>query len=166
MALDLTLVGLTPAPGVQLDLFSPTAERLKLEGALAMLADTEQQSLVRSRPACLEDLVVQVALIRPGPIQGNMVHPYLRRRQGLEPVAYLHPLLEPILRETLGVVVFQEQVIRIAMAMGRFSAGEADLLRRAMTRHTGEGTVASFRERFIAGRRRSGGRARAGRRDL
>ncbi|MFH1086790.1 MAG: DNA polymerase III subunit alpha, partial [Chloroflexota bacterium] len=120
-------------------------------GAFQVESRAQQQSLVQSRPACFEDIVVQVALIRPGPIQGNMVHPYLRRRQRLEPVQYLHPMLEPILRETLGVVVFQEQVIRIAMAMGRFSAGEADLLRRAMSRHRSAEEMARFRQRFIAG---------------
>jgi len=80
-----------------------------------------------------------------------MVHPFLRRRQGLEPVTYLDPCLKPILAETLGVVVFQEQVIRIAMVMGQFSAGEADLLRRAMSRHRSDGAMAQFRERFVAG---------------
>jgi error-prone DNA polymerase len=111
----------------------------------------QQQALVQMRPEVFNDLAVEVALIRPGPLQGNMVHPFFRRRQGLEPVQYMHPMLEPILAETLGVVVFQEQVIRVAMAMGGFSAGEADLLRRAMSRHRAEEEMARFRERFVQG---------------
>jgi error-prone DNA polymerase len=126
-------------------------QRADTIGAFQVESRAQQQSLVRSRPACLEDIVVQVALIRPGPIQGNMVNPYLQRRQGLEPVRYLHPMLEPILKETLGVVVFQEQVIRIAMVMGCFSAGEADLLRRAMSRNRTQGGMLPFRIKFVAG---------------
>ena len=120
-------------------------------GAFQVESRAQQQSLVKSRPRCFADIVVQVALIRPGPIQGNMVHPYLRRRMGLEPVRYPHPLLEPILSETLGVVVFQEQVMRIAMTFGQFSAGEADLLRRAMSRHQGPNGLEVFQERFVKG---------------
>ncbi|MEW6033018.1 MAG: DNA polymerase III subunit alpha [Bacillota bacterium] len=82
-----------------------------------------------------EDLVASVALIRPGPIRGNMVEPFLARRRGFEPVAYLHPALEPILKKTYGVVLFQEQVIEIAVAVAGFSPGEADRLRRVMTHH-------------------------------
>jgi len=81
----------------------------------------------------LEDIVASVALIRPGPIKGNMVEPFIARRQGREPVTYLHPALEPILRKTYGVVLFQEQVIEIATAVAGFSPGEADQLRRVMT---------------------------------
>ena len=111
----------------------------------------QQQALVKMRPRCFADIVVQVALIRPGPLQGNMVRPFFKRRMGLERVEYMHPLLEPILKETMGVIVFQEQVIRIAMTIGQFSAGEADLLRRAMSRHRSAGEMAAFRERFVAG---------------
>jgi error-prone DNA polymerase len=100
---------------------------------------------------CFEDLVISIALIRPGPIQGGMVHPYLRRRQGLEPVDYLHPALEPVLAETLGVIVFQEQVLRVAMAMARFPPAEADRLRRAMSRSRSEAAMAALHERFLAG---------------
>ena len=126
-------------------------QRADTIGAFQVESRAQQQSLIQSKPSRFEDIIVQVALIRPGPIQGNMVHPYLRRRRGLEPVRYPHPLLEPILKETLGVVVFQEQVIRIAMTLGRFSAGEADLLRRAMSRHRSGQAMATFRQRFIAG---------------
>ena len=111
----------------------------------------QHQALVKMQPLCFADIVVEVALIRPGPLQGNMVHPFFQRRRGLEPVRYPHPLLEPILRETLGVIVFQEQVIRIAVAMGGFSAGEADLLRRAMSRHRSDDAMSRFRQRFVDG---------------
>nr|PZN89700.1 MAG: error-prone DNA polymerase [bacterium] len=89
-------------------------------------------SLVQTKPDRLYDIVVQVALIRPGPIQARFVHPYTRRRRGLEPVRYTHPLLEPILKRTYGIPIFQEQAMAIAMTLGGFSAAEADELRRAM----------------------------------
>ncbi len=95
------------------------------------------------------DLIVQVAIIRPGPIQGNAVNPYLRRRQGLEPVTYLHPSLEPILAETHGVVLYQEQILRIVMEVAGYSAGEADRFRRAMNRHRSRLEMAELHDEFI-----------------
>ena len=95
-------------------------------GAFQVESRAQAQMLPRLKPARFEDMVIQVAIVRPGPIQGGMVHPYLRRRQGLEPVTYLHPSLEPFLGETLGVVIFQEQVLQVAMALARFTPGEAD----------------------------------------
>lgn len=89
-------------------------------------------TLPRLRPECFYDIVVEVALIRPGPIQGNSVHPFIRRRNGLEPVTYLHPLLERALSKTLGIPLFQEQLMQIAMDAASFDASEADQLRRAM----------------------------------
>jgi error-prone DNA polymerase len=89
-------------------------------------------TLPRVQPRCFYDVVVEVALIRPGPIQGQAVNPYIRRRRGLERVTYLHPLLEPILRRTLGVPLFQEQLMEMAVAVAGFSAAEADELRQAM----------------------------------
>ena len=89
-------------------------------------------TLPRLQPDHFYDLVVEVAIIRPGPIVGQMVHPYLNRRNGREPVTYPHPDLEPILKRTLGVPLFQEQLLRMAMAVAGFTAGEADELRRAM----------------------------------
>jgi error-prone DNA polymerase len=109
-------------------------------GVFQVESRAQMQTLPKSKPANLDDLVVEVAIIRPGPIQGNAVHPYLRRRQGLEPVAYLHPSLEPVLRETLGVILYQEQVMQIAITVAGFSAGESDGFRRAM------GTWRSSRE--------------------
>jgi error-prone DNA polymerase len=107
--------------------------------------------LPRLKPARFEDLIIQVSIVRPGPIQGGMVHPYLRRRQGLEPVTTPHPKLDPILAETLGVIIFQEQVIRVAMALAGFSPGEADLLRRAMSRSRSAAAMLDLRGRFLAG---------------
>src|SRR5690606_11987791 len=89
-------------------------------------------SILHTRPERMYDLVVQVALIRPGPIQAKFVRPYTRRRRGLEPVRYAHPDLEPILRRTYGIPIFQEQAMAIAMTLGGYTAGEADRLRRAM----------------------------------
>ncbi|MEO6393814.1 MAG: error-prone DNA polymerase, partial [Pyrinomonadaceae bacterium] len=92
----------------------------------------QMSSLPRTMPACFYDLVVQVAIIRPGPIVGEMAHPYMRRRQGLEPPTSLHPLLEDVLKRTLGVPLFQEQLLRMAMIVAGFSGGEAEELRRAL----------------------------------
>jgi len=120
-------------------------------GAFQVESRAQAQMLPRLKPVRFEDLIVQVSIVRPGPIQGGMVHPYLRRRQGLEPVTYLHPSLEPVLRETLGVVIFQEQVLRVAMALAGFTPGEADLLRRAMSRSRSAEAMAELQERFLAG---------------
>ena len=109
-------------------------------GVFQIESRAQMQTLPKSRPETLDDLVVEVAIIRPGPIQGDAVHPYLRRRQGIEPVTYLHPSLEPILAETLGVILYQEQVMKIAIDVAGFSAADSDGFRRAM------GTWRSTRE--------------------
>ena len=109
-------------------------------GVFQVESRAQMQTLPKSRPASLDDLVVEVAIIRPGPIQGNAVHPYLRRKQGLEPVTYLHPSLEPVLYDTLGVILYQEQVMRIAIEVAGFSPADSDGFRRAM------GTWRSTRE--------------------
>ena len=101
-------------------------------GLFQVESRAQMATLPRLKPTRFYDLVVEVAIIRPGPIVGQMVHPYLRRRAGREPVTYPHPLLEPILRRTLGVPLFQEQLLRIAMTVAGFSGGEAEELRRAM----------------------------------
>lgn len=113
-------------------------------------------SLKRTKPANLHDLTIQVALIRPGPIIGKSVNPYVRLReaQRIDPTvqpAYAHPLLEPVLRDTYGAIIFQDQVIEVAMAIAGFTAGEADGLRRAMTRKRAAGSVEVWRPRFVAG---------------
>ena len=127
-------------------------QRADTVGCFQVESRAQAQMLPRLQPTRFEDIVVGVALIRPGPIQGGMVHPYLRRRQGLEPVAYAHPSLEPALAETLGVIVFQEQVLRVAMAVAGFTPAQADHLRRAMNR----GHPDDVRERFLAGARANG----------
>ncbi|MEA2675501.1 MAG: polymerase subunit alpha, partial [Chloroflexota bacterium] len=101
-------------------------------GVFQIESRAQMQTLPKSRPKTLDDLVVEVAIIRPGPIQGNAVHPFLRRKQGLEPVTYLHPSLEPVLRDSMGVILYQEQVMRIAIEVAGFSPAESDGFRRAM----------------------------------
>jgi error-prone DNA polymerase len=101
-------------------------------GTFQIESRAQMATLPRMKPACFYDLVVEVAIIRPGPIVGQMVNPYLNRRAGREPVSYPHPSLEPILARTLGVPLFQEQLLRIAMVAAGFSGGEAEELRRAM----------------------------------
>jgi error-prone DNA polymerase len=101
-------------------------------GTFQIESRAQIQSLVHTKPEKLYDLVVQVALIRPGPIQARFVHPYTRRRRGLEPVTYAHPALEPILKRTQGIPIFQEQAMALSMVLGGFSPAEADELRRAM----------------------------------
>ncbi len=120
-------------------------------GAFQVESRAQQQMLPRLKPACFEDIIVAVAIIRPGPIQGNMVHPFFRRRHGLEAVSYWHPKLEPVLQETLGVMLFQEQVLKTAMVLAGFSAGEADLLRRALSRSKPGPEMEMLRARFIEG---------------
>ena len=100
-------------------------------GIFQVESRAQMATLPRLQPKCFYDIVVEVAIIRPGPIVGQMVHPYLKRRQGLEPVTYPHPSLEPILARTLGVPLFQEQLLRMAMVAAGFSGGEAEELRRA-----------------------------------
>jgi error-prone DNA polymerase len=107
-------------------------QRADTVGVFQIESRAQMSMLGRLKPACYYDLVVEVAIVRPGPIQGGMVHPYLRRRRGEEPVTYPIPELEPVLERTCGVPLFQEQVMKLAMVAGDFSAGEADQLRRAM----------------------------------
>src|SRR5216117_2650003 len=114
------------------------------------------QALPRVRPRNIADIVAEVAIIRPGPLHGNMVNPYIRRRQGREPVQYAHPLLEPILKETLGVILFQEQILRVAIAAAGFSPSAADLLRRAMSRARSSADMERLRGPFVDGARRNG----------
>ena len=120
-------------------------------GAFQVESRAQQQMLPRLKPERFEDIIVAIAIIRPGPIQGNMVHPYLRRRHGLEPVTYWHPALEPVLAETLGVMLFQEQVLKTAMVLAGFSAGEADTLRRALSRSKPGPEMEMLRARFVRG---------------
>jgi DNA polymerase III alpha subunit len=120
-------------------------------GVFQVESRAQMQTLPKSRPASLDDLVVEVAIIRPGPIQGNAVHPYLRRKQGLEPVTYLHPSLEPILGETLGVILYQEQVMKVAIDVAGFSPAESDGFRRAMGTWRSTREMEKLHTRFIEG---------------
>jgi len=120
-------------------------------GLFQVESRAQAQALPRVRPRNFADIVVEVAIIRPGPLQGNMVNPYINRRQGREAVAYAHPLLEPILKETLGVILFQEQILRVAMAVAGFTAAEADKLRRAMSRARSSADMESLRTPFVRG---------------
>jgi error-prone DNA polymerase len=120
-------------------------------GVFQIESRAQMQTLPRTRPQTFNDLVVEVAIIRPGPIQGNAVHPYIRRKQGRETVTYAHPLLEPILKDTLGVILYQEQIIEIAMYVAGMTPSGADGFRRAMTRHLNRVEMSSLEGDFVNG---------------
>jgi hypothetical protein len=120
-------------------------------GVFQVESRAQMQTLPKSRPQSLDDLVVEVAIIRPGPIQGNAVHPYLRRKQGLEPVTYQHPSLEPILRETLGVILYQEQVMKIAIDVAGFTPADSDGFRRAMGTWRSTREMEKLHRQFVEG---------------
>ncbi|MCI0398545.1 MAG: error-prone DNA polymerase [Chloroflexi bacterium] len=125
-------------------------------GVFQVESRAQVQVLPRLRPRCFNDLIVAISLIRPGPIQGNMVHPYVRRRLGVEPVSYLHPLLEPALKETLGVILFQEQVLKIARDLAGFTPGQGEQLRRALGAKRAEAEIEGFRTAFLDGAQAKG----------
>ncbi len=131
-------------------------QRADTVGCFQIESRAQMQTILRTRPENLDDITVQVALVRPGPIQGKAVHPYIERRQRLredptyEPPAD-HPLLQEPLRETLGVIVFQDQVLDVAIHLAGFTVGEAEGLRRAMSRKRSLAALEAYRERFIAG---------------
>jgi error-prone DNA polymerase len=130
-------------------------------GLFQIESRAQMQSLLRTRPENLDDLTVQVALVRPGPIQGKAVHPYVERRQRKREdpdyaVPYDHPLLAECLEDTLGAIIFQEQVLDVAMALAGFSVGEAEGLRRAMSRKRSHDAIEAYRERFYEGAARNG----------
>ena len=120
-------------------------------GVFQIESRAQMSMLPRLRPRCFYDLVIEVAIVRPGPIQGGMVHPYLRRRQKLEPVHYESEDLKPALERTLGVPIFQEQVMQIAMLAADFSPGEADELRRAMAAWRRTGNLAKYHNKIVQG---------------
>ena len=120
-------------------------------GVFQIESRAQMSMLPRLRPREFYDLVIEVAIVRPGPIQGDMVHPYLRRRQGKEKVEYPKPELEEILGKTLGVPLFQEQAMKIAIVAGGFKPGEADELRRAMATFKRTGTIGNYRQKMIDG---------------
>ena len=120
-------------------------------GVFQVESRAQMSMLPRLRPRSYYDLVIQIALVRPGPIQGDMVHPYLRRRQGLEPINYPNADVQSVLGRTLGVPIFQEQVIQLAMVAAGFSPGEADALRRAMAAWKKDGGLDHFRDKLVDG---------------
>jgi error-prone DNA polymerase len=120
-------------------------------GVFQIESRAQMSMLPRLQPRCFYDLVIEVAIVRPGPIQGQMVHPYLRRRDGIEPVSFPKPELEAVLGKTLGVPLFQEQAMRVAMVAAGFTANQADQLRRAVTGFRRYGDIDDFAERFIVG---------------
>jgi error-prone DNA polymerase len=120
-------------------------------GVFQIESRAQMAMLPRLKPACFYDLVIEVAIVRPGPIQGNMVHPYLQRRRGLEPVAYPSNALRKVLQRTLGVPIFQEQVMQIAMVAAGFSGSEADALRRSMAAWARRGGMEHMRARLLDG---------------
>ncbi|HJS77043.1 MAG TPA: error-prone DNA polymerase [Burkholderiales bacterium] len=125
-------------------------------GVFQIESRAQMSMLPRLRPQNFYDLVIEVAIVRPGPIQGGMVHPYLRRRRGLEPVVYPSPEVEAVLKRTLGVPIFQEQVMELAMVAAGFTPGEADRLRRSMAAWKRSGGLEPFEQRLKTGMRRNG----------
>jgi error-prone DNA polymerase len=131
-------------------------------GVFQIESRAQMQSLRRTRPETLKDITIQVAIVRPGPIQGGAVNPYIERRQRMRvdpdfKVPYEHPSLEPVLRETLGTIIFQDQVLEVAIAFAGFSTGEAEGLRRAMSRKRSEAAIEAHHRRFVAGAQRTHG---------
>ena len=158
----LTIIN-TPDPVVDLAHLPPgdpavyaMLQRADTIGVFQVESRAQMATLPRMKPEHFYDIVVEVAIIRPGPIVGNMVHPYLRRRRGEEPVTYDHPLLEPVLKRTLGVPLFQEQLLRMAMVVGGFSGGEAEELRRAMGFKRSVKRMEAIETRLRAGMARNG----------
>ena len=126
-------------------------QRADTIGVFQIESRAQMSMLPRLKPERFYDLVIEVAIVRPGPIQGDMVHPYLRRRQGLEDVSYPSKALEAVLGKTLGVPLFQEQAMKIAIVAAGFSPGEADKLRRAMATFRRVGTIQTFRTKMVEG---------------
>lgn len=141
----------------RLDLSEPAVyemlARADSVGVFQVESRAQMATLPRLKPRVFYDLVVEVALIRPGPIQGGSVHPYIRRRNGVDPVIYEHPSMAPALRKTLGVPLFQEQLMQLAVDCAGFSAAEADQLRRAMGSKRSTERMRRLRGRFYDGMR-------------
>ncbi len=131
-------------------------QRADTIGVFQIESRAQMSMLPRLKPANFYDLVIEVAIVRPGPIQGGMVHPYLKRRAGLEPVSYPSPQVESVLKRTLGVSIFQEQVMQLAVIAAGFTPGEADRLRRAMAAWKRRGGIEPFRDQLINGMQERG----------
>lgn len=156
---------LREARGVELDLASippqdePTFAMIRAGdtmGTFQIESRAQMAMLPRMQPRNYYDLVIEISIVRPGPISGGMVHPYLRRRQGLEEVTYPHPSLEPVLKRTLGIPIFQEQVMRLAVVAADYTPGEADQLRRDMAAWRSSGRIDRHRDRLITRMMRKG----------
>jgi error-prone DNA polymerase len=147
--------GRVVTPSKDIDLADPEVyemiQRGDVLGIVQIQSRAQIQVLLRIKVACIEDMIIQVALIRPGPIQGGAVHPYIARCLGQEKVEYDHPLLEPYLEETKGVFVYQEQVVQAAMVIAGFTSRQAEDLRRAMSRKRSREAMEALREAFFAG---------------
>lgn len=150
--LDLTLANIPQDDPAVYDMVS----HADTVGVFQIESRAQQSMLPRLKPRCFYDLVIEVAIVRPGPIQGDMVHPYLRRRNGEEPVEYPSPELKEILGRTLGVPLFQEQAMKIAIVAAGFSPTEADELRRSMATFKAKGMVSHFERKLISGMVKNG----------
>ncbi len=148
-------VSLAHLPADDPEVYS-TLQKADTIGMFQIESRAQMSCLPRLRPERFYDIVVQVAIIRPGPIVGQMVNPYLQRRQGREPVTYPHPSLEPVLKRTLGVPLFQEQLLRIAMVAANFSGGEAEELRRAMGFKRSQARMKEIEARLRSGMTQNG----------
>jgi error-prone DNA polymerase len=148
-------VDLAHLPSDQADVYE-TIRNADTVGMFQIESRAQMSSLPRNSPRRFYDLVVQVALIRPGPIVGEMTNPYLRRRQGKEPVTYPHPSLVPVLERTLGVPLFQEQLLRMAMICGNFTGGEGEELRRALSHKRSQQRMLEIETKLRAGMRQNG----------
>ncbi|WP_068712822.1 error-prone DNA polymerase [Vibrio tritonius] len=126
-------------------------QRADTVGVFQIESRAQMGMLPRLKPRCYYDLVIQIAIVRPGPIQGDMVHPFLKRRDGLEPITYPSSAVKQVLERTMGVPIFQEQVIKLAMVAAGFTGGEADQLRRAMASWKKNGQLAKFKDKLIDG---------------
>ncbi|KZX63664.1 error-prone DNA polymerase [Vibrio sp. HI00D65] len=131
-------------------------QRADTVGIFQIESRAQMSMLPRLKPRTYYDLVIQIAIVRPGPIQGDMVHPYLKRRDGIEPISYPSKEVESVLSRTMGVPIFQEQVIKLAMAAAGFTGGEADKLRRAMAAWKKNGNVFKFKTKLIEGMQKRG----------
>ncbi|OBT27694.1 error-prone DNA polymerase [Vibrio tasmaniensis] len=131
-------------------------QRADTVGIFQIESRAQMSMLPRLKPRTYYDLVIQIAIVRPGPIQGDMVHPFLKRRDGIEPISYPSKDVESVLSRTLGVPIFQEQVIKLAMVAAGFTGGEADQLRRAMAAWKKNGNVFKFKNKLIEGMQKRG----------
>ncbi|MBN1836049.1 MAG: error-prone DNA polymerase [Spirochaetales bacterium] len=144
--LDLDMASVPPDDPAVYDL----ASRADTVGVFQIESRAQMAMLPRLKPRSFYDLVIEISIVRPGPIVGGMVHPYLRRRSGAEPVEYPHPSLRPVLEKTLGVPIFQEQVMRLAMVAADYTPGEADQLRRDMAAWRSSGRIERHRDKLIS----------------